>query len=247
AIVIPSRIAKSTEDFYELVCSEGVTVLNQTPSAFTQFIRVDEYSREDKPDLAARLRLRYVIFGGEALDFAALQKWADHHGLDHPQLINMYGITETTVHVTYHRILADDLDRRQSLVGRPIPDLDLYILDSHLNPVPIGVPGELHVGGQGLAHGYLNRQDLTDQRFIPSPFTQGVQREKGLYQRLYKTGDVGRYLANGVVEYLGRIDDQVKIRGYRIELGEIESAISQYPGVRESVVLAREDVPGDKR
>lgn len=247
AIVVPSRIAKSTEDFYELVCSEGVTVLNQTPSAFTQFIRVDEYSREDKPDLAARLRLRYVIFGGEALDFAALQKWADHHGLDHPQLINMYGITETTVHVTYHRILADDLDRRQSLVGRPIPDLDLYILDSHLNPVPIGVPGELHVGGQGLAHGYLNRQDLTDQRFIPSPFSQGVQREKGLYQRLYRTGDVGRYLANGVVEYLGRIDDQVKIRGYRIELGEIESAISQYAGVREAVVLAREDIPGDKR
>ena len=247
AIVVPSRVAKSSEDFYELVCSEGVTVLNQTPSAFTQFIRVDEYSRGEKPDLAARLKLRYVVFGGEALDFSALQKWSDHHGLDHPMLINMYGITETTVHVTYHRILEDDLDRRQSLIGRPIPDLDLYILDAHLNPVPIGVPGELHVGGQGLAHGYLNRDDLTDQRFIPSPFGIGVERDKGLYKRLYKTGDVGRYLPNGVVEYMGRIDDQVKIRGYRIELGEIESTISQYPGVRESVVLAREDVPGDKR
>lgn len=247
AIVVPSRVAKSTEDFFELVCNEGVTVLNQTPSAFTQFIRFDEYTREEKPDLAARLKLRYVIFGGEALDFSALQKWAAYHGVEHPMLINMYGITETTVHVTYHRILEDDLDRRQSLIGRPIPDLDLYILDQHLNPVPIGVPGELHVGGQGLAHGYLNRTDLTDQRFIPSPFGFGVERDKGLYKRLYKTGDVGRYLPNGVVEYMGRIDHQVKIRGYRIELGEIESTISQCAGVRESVVLAREDVPGDKR
>ena len=247
AVIVPTKVAKSTEDFYRLVCEQGVTVLNQTPSAFTQFIRFDEYSREDSPELASRMCLRYVVFGGEALDFAALQKWHDHHGLDQPQLINMYGITETTVHVTYHRITEQDLDRKQSLIGRPIPDLDFYILDQHLNPVPVGVPGEIHVGGQGLAHGYLNRSDLTQQRFVNNPFGTEVERTVGLYHCLYKTGDLGRLLPNGVVEYMGRIDDQVKIRGYRIELGEIESTISQFEGVRETVVLAREDVPGDKR
>ncbi|RLT97984.1 non-ribosomal peptide synthetase [Ketobacter sp.] len=246
-IIVSSQLAKSTEDFYQLVCEEGVTVLNQTPSAFTQFIKMDEYSRDGVAQPSKPLALRYVIFGGEALDFSALQKWSDHHGLDKPQLINMYGITETTVHVTYHRITEDDLDRRQSLIGRPIPDLDLYILDQHMNPVPIGVPGELHVGGQGLAHGYLNREDLTEERFVRSEFQGAVAREAGLYKRLYRTGDIGRYLANGVVEYMGRADDQVKIRGYRIELGEIESTVSQFSQVRESVVLAREDVPGDKR
>lgn len=247
AVIVPSIVAKSTEDFYQLVCEEGVTVLNQTPSAFTQFIRFDEYSREDKPDLAQQLKLRYVVFGGEALDFAALQQWNEHHGLEQPQLINMYGITETTVHVTYHRVTEKDLAQRQSLIGRPIPDLDFYILDINMNPVPVGVPGEIHVGGQGLSHGYLNRPELTDERFVPNKFGVELERDKGLYDRLYRTGDVGRLLLNGVVEYLGRIDDQVKIRGYRIELGEIESTISHCSGVRETVVLAREDSPGDRR
>lgn len=247
AVIVPTAVAKSTEDFYALVSERGVTVLNQTPSAFTQFIRFDEYSREDKPDLASKLNLRYVIFGGEALDFAALQQWNQHHGLDQPKLINMYGITETTVHVTYHRITEQDLDQRQSLIGRPIPDLDFYILDVNMNPVPVGVPGEIHVGGQGLSHGYLNRPELTEERFVHNKFGVELERDTGLYNRLYKTGDVGRLLRNGVVEYLGRIDDQVKIRGYRIELGEIESTISQCDGVRESVVLAREDNPGDRR
>ena len=246
-IIVPTAVAKSTEDFYQLVCDEGVTILNQTPSAFTQFIRMDEFARDGLARQNRPLALRCVIFGGEALDFAALQSWNEHHGLEHPQLINMYGITETTVHVTYHRISEQDLEQRQSLIGRPIPDLDLYILDQHMNPVPIGVPGELYVGGQGLAHGYLNRDELTRQRFIESPLSAGGQRQGFRYQCLYKTGDIGRYLANGVVEYLGRADDQVKIRGYRIELGEIESALNQYAPVRDAVVLAREDVPGDRR
>jgi hypothetical protein len=193
------------------------------------------------------LALRYVIFGGEALDFAALTTWVDRHGLEQPQLINMYGITETTVHVTYHRINAQDLIQRASLIGRPIPDLDLYILDRHLNPVPVGVPGELYVGGQGVAHGYLKRADLTDERFIGNPFGTRANRTNHLYQRLYKTGDLGRYRTDGTVEYLGRIDHQVKVRGYRIELGEIETCISQQSGVQEAVVQAVADAQGDKQ
>ena len=125
--------------------------------------------------------------------------------------------------------------------------MDLYILYAQANPVPIGVVGEIHVGSQGLCHGYLNQPALTDERFIVNPFPVSVEREGGLYDRLYKTGDIGRYLPDGTVEYMGRIDDQVKIRGYRIELGEIESAISQFVDVREAVVLVREDHPGDKR
>ena len=245
-VVVPQAVAKATEDFYKLVVEEGVTVLNQTPSAFTQFIRVDETQCEQETQWANRLNLRYVIFGGEALDFSALQTWNQRHGLNRPQLINMYGITETTVHVTYHRITEDDLDKRASLIGRPIPDLDVYILDSHMNPVPLGVPGELYVGGQGVCQGYLNRADLTEERFVANPFGATVSREQGLYDRLYKTGDLGRYLADGVIEYMGRIDHQVKIRGYRIELGEIESTVSAYPGVRESVVQVWADESGDK-
>ncbi|MCG8317534.1 MAG: amino acid adenylation domain-containing protein [Pseudomonadales bacterium] len=246
-VVVPQAIAKATEDFYKLVVEEGVTVLNQTPSAFSQFIKVDEMQCEQETVWANRLQLRYVIFGGEALDFAALQTWNLRHGLSSPQLINMYGITETTVHVTYHRITEDDLEQRASLIGRPIPDLDLYILDKNLNPVPVGVPGELHVGGQGVCHGYLNRDELTTDRFISSPFATANERTQGLYGRLYKTGDLGRYLSDGTVEYLGRIDHQVKVRGYRIELGEIESSISQLPGVRESVVQVWADDNGDKQ
>ncbi|HET8706873.1 MAG TPA: non-ribosomal peptide synthetase, partial [Pseudomonadales bacterium] len=216
--------------------------------AFTQLINVDEHQPDE---IRSQLALRYVVFGGEALDFAALQTWQKQHALDCPQLINMYGITETTVHVTYYRVTADDLKGRASIIGRPIPDLPVYVLDQNLNPLPVGVPGELHVGGAGLAYGYLNRPELTDERFIENPFkaTQpGAQQlDSNLYGRLYKTGDVVRYLANGDLEYLGRIDDQVKIRGFRIELGEIESAICQFEGVREACVLAREDEPGNKR
>ncbi len=239
-VMVPVDTAKSSEDFYNLVAQEQVTVLNQTPSAFTQFIRIDEHQ-------SSELSLRYVIFGGEALDFSALDTWENRHGLEAPQLINMYGITETTVHVTYHRVNKQDLHKRQSLIGRPIPDLNLYILDAYRKPVPIGVPGELYVGGRGLALGYLNRDELTAERFVPNTLLAQPLSSEGLYNRLYRTGDVGRFRPNGVIEYLGRCDDQVKIRGYRIELGEIESALSQYPAVREAVVLAREDNPGDKR
>ncbi|MDX1695323.1 MAG: amino acid adenylation domain-containing protein, partial [Ketobacteraceae bacterium] len=245
-VVVPQAVAKATEDFYKLVVEEGVTVLNQTPSAFTQFIKVDEMQCDQQTEWANRLQLRYVIFGGEALDFSALHTWNERHGLNQPQLVNMYGITETTVHVTYHRITGDDLAKRASLIGRPIPDLDVYILDSHMNPVPVGVPGELHVGGQGVCQGYLNRPELTEERFVDNPFGATVKRDNGLYDCLYKTGDLGRYLVDGTIEYMGRIDHQVKIRGYRIELGEIESTVSQHPGVRESVVQVWTDDNGDR-
>jgi acyl-coenzyme A synthetase/AMP-(fatty) acid ligase/acyl carrier protein len=154
----------------------------------------------------------------------------------------MYGITETTVHVTYRPIRRADLESGQgSVIGIPIPDLQVYILDPGGQPAPIGVPGEMYVGGAGVARGYLNRAELTAERFLADPFapTNG--------SRLYRTGDLARRLENGDIEYLGRIDSQVKIRGYRIELGEIEAGIARHPAIREVAVLAREDVPGDKR
>ncbi len=237
-IIVPFMKSRSPEAFYELLADEKITVLNQTPSAFQQLIRAEENKVDNSKDLA----LRYVIFGGEALDFSSLKHWFERHGDQRPRLINMYGITETTVHVTYRCVGLQDVEKSPgSIVGRPIPDLQVYILDSQLNPVPIGVPGEIHVGGAGVAKGYLNRPDLTAQKFINNPFTAG---ETSL---LYKSGDLGRFLGNGDIEYIGRIDSQVKIRGFRVELGEIETLLSQHPSIRNAIVLIREDTPGDKR
>ncbi|WP_375511201.1 amino acid adenylation domain-containing protein [uncultured Nostoc sp.] len=237
-VVVPFWVSRSPETFYELLQSQKVTVLNQTPSAFRQLIRAEEEAKAPAQELALRL----VIFGGEALELRSLAPWFERHGSEHPQLVNMYGITETTVHVTYRPLTKDDLEANQvSPIGCPIPDLQIYLLDKHLNPVPFGVPGEIYVGGAGLARGYLNRLELTAERFIPNPFS----REPG--ERMYKTGDLARYLPNGNIEYLGRIDEQVKIRGFRIELGEIEAVLVQHPDVRETAVIVREDKPGDKR
>ena len=183
------------------------------------------------------LALRTVIFGGEALEPASLAPWFARHGDQRPRLVNMYGITETTVHVTYRPLRADDLGGG-SLIGRPIPDLSLHVLDPDLRPQPIGVAGEIHVGGAGLAQGYLGRPALTAERFVPDPFSG----EPGA--RLYRSGDLARRLPDGDLEYLGRIDLQVKVRGFRIELGEIEAALAAQPGVREAVVLAREAAEG---
>ncbi|HSN88447.1 MAG TPA: amino acid adenylation domain-containing protein, partial [Thermoanaerobaculia bacterium] len=236
-VVVPQWQSRSPEDLYRLLRDERVTVLNQTPSAFRQLLWAEEsVLGEARPELS----LRWVIFGGEALDLPSLAPWFARHGDETPRLVNMYGITETTVHVTFRPIRARDLNRG-SVIGRPIPDLSAHVLDTLLRPQPIGVPGEIHVGGAGLAQGYLGRPDLTAERFVPDPFSA----EPGA--RLYRSGDLARRLPDGDLEYLGRIDHQVKIRGFRIELGEIEAALARHPGVREAVVLAREDVPGEKR
>lgn len=235
-VVVPSWVSWSPEDFRDLVLREGVTVLNQTPSAFRQFIGADVQSGPP-----VKTDLRYVIFGGEALELSSLGPWFDRHGDARPRLVNMYGITETTVHVTYRPISIEDLEAGAgSVIGVPIPDLRLFVLDAYGSSVPTGVPGEMYVSGGGVSRGYLDRAELTAHRFVPNPFGDHDTR-------LYRTGDLARRLENGDLEYLGRIDDQVKIRGFRIELGEIEAVLARHPGVSEAVVLARDDPGLDKR
>jgi amino acid adenylation domain-containing protein len=234
-VIVPKDVARSPDDFYELVCREKATVLNQTPSAFRQLISAQAKSK-------ASHRLRYVVFGGEALETAMLRPWYEQKQNQKTLLINMYGITETTVHVTYRPLTPADTDRRGgSPVGRRIPDLRTYILDDERQPVPIGVLGELYVGGAGVARGYLNRPELTAERFLQDPFVGNAG------ERMYKAGDLGRWLGKGDIEFLGRNDSQVKIRGFRIELGEIEARLAEGTGVREGVVIVREDTPGDRR
>jgi amino acid adenylation domain-containing protein len=237
-VVVPYWASRSPEDFHALLCEEKVTVLNQTPSAFRALMRADAASQ--RPN-----QLRYIIFGGEALDLASLRPWFERHGDNTPRLVNMYGITETTVHVTYRPItLADVQANRGSVIGEAIPDLQIHLLDSHGQLAPIGVPGEMYVGGAGLARGYLNRPELTAERFVEEG---GALLGASARLRLYRTGDLARRLPDGDLEYLGRIDAQVKIRGFRIELGEIETALTDLEGVGEAVVITVEDPDGDKR
>jgi len=236
-VVVPYEVSRDPDAFYELLCQEKVTVLNQTPSAFRQLIQAETV----KGGGPAVLNLRWIIFGGEALELSSLKPWCDRHGDQVPQLVNMYGITETTVHATYRPINQADIESTSgSVIGRALPDLQLYVLDPQQQPVPIGVAGELYVGGSGVTRGYLNRPELTAERFIANPFCSSAQR-------LYRSGDLARYLANGDLEYLGRIDTQVKLRGYRIELGEIEAVLRQHPDVQDALVLIWEDQPGDQR
>jgi len=233
-VVVPYLCSRSPQAFCELLAAEKVTVLNQTPTAFVQLIQ------PAAAHAPGELALRYIIFGGEALEMKSLKPWFERYGDARPQLVNMYGITETTVHVTYRPLTKNDI-QAPSVIGAPIPDLQVYILDSQLQPVPLGVEGELYVGGAGLARGYLKRPELTAERFISHPFSDEPRA------RLYKTGDLARRLPDGDIEYRGRLDSQVKIRGHRVELGEIEAALVDYPGVIQSVVIARPDDTGDKR
>ncbi len=236
-VVVPYWISRSPDAFYDLLSTEKVTVLNQTPSAFRHLIQAEE-----RKPAAQDLALRLIIFGGEALELPSLRPWFERHGDRSPQLVNMYGITETTVHVTYRPITMEDLNTSSgSVIGGPIPDLRVFVLGQNSQLVPFRVPGELHISGAGLARGYLNQPELTALKFVPDPFSN----EPGA--RLYRSGDTARLLPDGDIEYVGRLDHQVKIRGFRIELGEIEAVLGGHPAIRESVVLAQEERPGEKR
>ena len=237
-VMVPHWVSRSPQAFQELLSRQRVTVLNQTPSAFGQLMQAhDEPASQAQP-----LTLRLVIFGGEALDMPRLKPWFDRYGDRKPSLVNMYGITETTVHVTSHPITMADLQKTSgSLIGHPLADLQIYILDQYLQPVPVGIPGEIYVAGAGLARGYLHRPELSAERFIAHPHSN----KPGA--RLYRTGDLARYRPDGNIEFLGRTDDQVKIRGFRIEPGEIEAVLNRHDSVRAAVVVAREDIPGEKR
>lgn len=213
----------------EKIRDDGVSILHTVPS----FLRL----LVEEPAFADVVGLRAVMCGGEALTPDIVVKFGQRSGA---KLYNVYGPTETIIDSAYWP--CDGSSSHSAVpIGRPIPNARMYILDATLRPVPIGVPGELHIGGVSLARGYLSRPDLTAEKFIPNPFAG----EPG--SRLYKTGDLARYLPDGNIEYLGRGDDQVKIRGYRIELGEIEAALAQHPSVRQGMVTIHEAAPGEKR
>ncbi|MEV0396635.1 amino acid adenylation domain-containing protein, partial [Polymorphospora rubra] len=225
-VVVPYWETRSPERFHELLRRERVTVLGQTPAAFRQLVAADEEWGGPSDELA----LRTVIFAGEALDVDSVLRWFDRHGEDRPRLVNMYGITETTVHTTYQVLSRELLARSASPIGVAIPDLPLRVVDTADRLAPIGVWGELLVGGPGVAYGYLGRPELTAQRFVPA--------ENG---RFYRSGDLARWRADGTLEYLGRADQQVKIRGFRVELGEIEAVLTGHPDVTDAVVVVRGD------
>jgi amino acid adenylation domain-containing protein/non-ribosomal peptide synthase protein (TIGR01720 family) len=234
-VVVPDAVVRSPEDLHALLVAEQVSVLSQTPSAFYALQSVDAHSRE----LGTELKLQAVVFGGEALEPQRLRTWLDDHpGM--PRLINMYGITETTVHASFREIVADDVDSIVSPIGVPLAHLGFFVLDGWLHAVPVGVVGELYVAGAGVADGYVGRPGLSSTRFVACPLG-----EPGA--RMYRTGDLAWWGADGQLRYVGRADKQVKIRGYRIELGEIQAALSGLDGVDQAVVIAREDRAGDKR
>jgi amino acid adenylation domain-containing protein/non-ribosomal peptide synthase protein (TIGR01720 family) len=234
-VVVPDAVVRSPEELHTLLVAEQVTMLSQTPSAFYALQAADALS----PELAGQLKLEAVVFGGEALEPQRMGTWLDDHpGL--PRLINMYGITETTVHASFREIAASDVDSTVSPIGVPLAHLGFFVLDGWLQPVPVGVVGELYVAGAGVADGYVGRAGLTASRFVACPFgAPGT--------RMYRTGDLVWLGEDGQLRYVGRADEQVKIRGHRIELGEIQAALAGLDGVTQAVVIAREDRPGDKR
>ncbi|MFD9888891.1 amino acid adenylation domain-containing protein [Amycolatopsis sp. NPDC059027] len=227
-VVVSHEVSRSPERFVRLLARERVTVLNQTPSAFSQLAEAER-------ETPLPSSLRTIVFGGEALDLSRLAAWYERHPDRAPLLVNMYGITETTVHVSYL-----ELDRGSaaaataSRIGEPLPDLAAYVLDAGLRPVPPGVAGELYVAGAGVARGYLGRPGLTASRFVADPFGAPGSR-------MYRTGDVVRRDRHGGLEYVGRADDQVKVRGFRIEPGEVEAVLRTHPAVSQAVVIAADN------
>ncbi|MFQ5853284.1 MAG: amino acid adenylation domain-containing protein, partial [Candidatus Binatia bacterium] len=229
----------STTEFPQTISNLGITVADLPTAYWRQLAQTWANAAE----LASNNQLKLVIVGGEPMLPQDLNLW-HQTPLNSVRLLNAYGPTETTITATTFEIssrLSEDTPLQRIPIGRPLADREIYILDRHGNPVSIGVPGELHIGGAGLARGYLNRPELTAEKFVPNPFSD----EPGA--RLYKTGDLARYRPDGNIEFLGRLDHQVKVRGFRIELEEIEVVLGQHPAVRETVVMAREDKPKNKR
>jgi amino acid adenylation domain-containing protein/non-ribosomal peptide synthase protein (TIGR01720 family) len=214
----------------ELIRTEGITTLHFVPSMLQVFL--------EEPTVSTCTSVRRVMCSGEALPYSLQERFFESFAT--AELHNLYGPTEASVDVTYWACQRQS-EKKIVPIGRPIANIQMYVLDKHLNPVPIGVAGELMIGGIGLARGYHNRPELTAEKFIANPYADGE------YDRLYRTGDLARFLPDGTIEYLGRLDHQVKIRGFRIELGEIETALAGHAAVREVVVIAREDEPGEKR
>ncbi|MET9604176.1 amino acid adenylation domain-containing protein [Streptomyces sp. NPDC006512] len=235
-VVVPQETTRAPEDLLALLRDEAVTVLSQTPSAFQQLVRADQES----PHPARPFALRYVVFGGEALEPARLRPWVRRYGDSAPRLVNMYGITETTVHTTYFRVTRELIEEEnpRSIIGIPLRDLRVHVLDHCMRPTPPGWLGEIHVSGPGVARGYLGRPDLTAERFVDDPF--GAPGE-----RMYRSGDLARRAADGTLEYVGRADHQVKIRGFRIEPGEIETALLRHPDVSDAAVVPRRNTGTD--
>ncbi|WP_284209263.1 amino acid adenylation domain-containing protein, partial [Chitiniphilus shinanonensis] len=236
-LIVPVATTRAPDQLLELIVDERVTVFGQIPSAFYRFMEAEA----DRPELGARLSLRYQCFGGEALDPARLQPWFERHPDHQPRLLNMYGITETTVNTTYQFITAAHARAgRGSLIGRAYADLGLLVLDDALRPVPAGGYGEMYVSGAGLARGYLNRPELDAVRFVANPYGPPGSR-------MYRSGDEAIGRDEGVLEYDGRADQQVKVRGYRIELGEIETHLRAHPQVSDAVASVRRDAAGDPK
>ncbi|WP_255948464.1 non-ribosomal peptide synthetase [Streptomyces odontomachi] len=232
-VVVPLAIARAPGRFVELLVRERVTIVSQTPSALAQLTSA-------LADLPVPVEgLRWVVLGGEALQPHHVAHWFEQAGAPRARLCNMYGITETTVHVTAHQIDSSH-SFGHSIIGRALPHLSVAVLDPHGVPVPIGVVGEMVVGGAGVAKGYVGNPDLTALRFAPGPVPHDATP-------WYRTGDLARWRADGTLEYLGRIDDQVKIRGFRIELGEIRHALLAHPQVRDCAVIAHPDPDGPSR
>ncbi len=230
-VIVPSELTRSPDEFHKLLREKKITVLNQTPSAFRQLVAADL-----RLEQLSTFSLRNLIFGGEALDLKLLRPWIDRYGDQRPALINMYGITETTVHVTYKRILAQDLKHSEiSPIGTPIRDLQVHLLDPAGQPVPDGTPGELYVSGAGLSRGYLHRPELTAERFLDGP------------PRMYRSGDRALRTENGELVYLGRVDDQIKVRGFRIEPREVELCLAAHSGVASAIVMPQDYSDGDVR
>jgi amino acid adenylation domain-containing protein len=247
-VVITKSVLLSPQEFVNYIKQEKITTLFLTTALFNQLA----YSVPE-----AFSTLKYLLFGGEAVDTRSVKQVLEKGAPE--RLLHVYGPTENTTFSSWYKVTKVAEGATNLPIGKPISNTQIYILDSQLQPVPIGVSGELHIGGDGLAVGYHNRPELTASKFIPNPFensqfkssatprrsqTQGNAHQEGQKSKLYKTGDLARYLGDGNIEFLGRIDHQVKIRGYRIETGEIEATLTQHPSVKQTVVVAREDNSG---